>query len=204
MASPPRLRPKGPAEPTMSGSASGGTPNRSSRGGDHRAVLTSINWVREALPTSIRCSPVKRCTIHASTVPRHKSPREARVRSGSKRSSSHRAFVAENIGSSGRPLYFLTASAAWAYSRHIGAVRWSCQLISGERVSPVSRSQSSKDSRWVLSPMPASLPGSVPRKHSRADVPRLRQISAGDCSTHPRWGWWTGRSAAARATTSPT
>ena len=68
-------------------------------------------------------------------MPRHRSPRAARVRSGSNWSSSQRAFAAENIGSSGSPLRSPDglAGAVAASSRHIGAVRWSCQLSSGDR-----------------------------------------------------------------------
>ena len=72
--------------------------------GSQLARWTSSSCVREALPTSIRCSPPRRLSSQESTVPRHSSPRRLRARSGSWASSSQRAFGAENIGSSGSPL----------------------------------------------------------------------------------------------------
>ena len=94
------------------GGRGAGTPNRSRSSADHWHVPMSISCVREALPTSIWCWPVSWCTSHASTVPRHRSPRAACARSGSTWSSSHRAFVAENIGSRGSPLLRRTEAAA--------------------------------------------------------------------------------------------
>ena len=85
--------------------------------GSRRSSLHSARWrgrramVREALPASMTCAPVRCQAIHESTVPRHSSPASERDASGSNSSSSHAALTAENIGSRGRPLIRRTSSA---------------------------------------------------------------------------------------------
>ena len=86
------------------GSAARGMRKSSSSSSLQSRVARSSSAVRLALPVSMRNSPVSRCTSQESTVPTAISPRFARSRPGSTRSSSHANFRAENMGSTGSPV----------------------------------------------------------------------------------------------------
>ena len=72
----------------------------------------------------------------------------------------------------------------------IWSVRVSCQTIALWTASPVLRSQTTAVSRWLVMPMPARSPLSIPADVSAsATTSSVRaQTSAGSCSTQPGLG----------------
>ena len=136
------------------GKAARGTSKIARSSSSHVARTTSKSCVREALPASTTASPPKRDSRNASMVPMQTSPALARAWPCGKLSKSQRAFAAENMGSSGKPLLRRMGSPQplLRSEAQIGSVRWSCQDNTGVSASPLRRSQTTQDSRCVLRP----------------------------------------------------
>ena len=84
----------------MAGSIAAGTPKASRRAGSQSRVRRSISWVRDALVTSVACTPpcgppVRFHRIQVSDVPNSSSPRSARARAPSTSSRIQAIFAAE-------------------------------------------------------------------------------------------------------------
>ena len=101
------------------------------------ALVGSVTW---AAP------PVRCQAIQLSTVPTQRS----RVRSGSARSSRYCALVAETLGARWKPCSRST--------RHSPIVRRSCQPMPGPTGSPVLRSHTMVDARWLAMPTASTGP----------------------------------------------
>ena len=162
----PRTDGNGPVEATTRGRVARGMPNRVSRSSSHATAATPSSCVREALPASIRCSAPKRLSSQESMVPSRISPRRARVRLGSRWSSSHFALEAENIGSSGRPLRrrIRVSTLGERNASQSAAVRWSCQLSAGASGSLVAASHIASVSRWLDRPTATTARASCPSR----------------------------------------
>ncbi len=158
-----------------------------------------------ALDGSVTCSaPPDRCqATHVSTVPTTRS----RLRSGSAASSRWRALVADSLGASVTPSPCRT--------RQSPTVRRSCQPRPGPTGSPVARSHTMVDARWLVMPTAATGPPSA--SAARATSSAASAISVASNSTRPGAGeegrtgrWWTaatvasGRTTAARTPDVPT
>ncbi len=70
--------PKSPDELRICGSIARGTPNAPSSSSSQSRVVRSISSVRDALVTSVACSPVRFHSSQLSGVPKSSSPRSAR------------------------------------------------------------------------------------------------------------------------------
>ena len=139
-----------------------------------------------------RCRPRSPLRRRSATGGRSRScrcrsppPRRAACRAG-RRSSSHRALAAENIGSSGRPLLRrMTAPCPAARTAaQTLSVRWSCHDRTGVSASPVRRSQMTQDSRWMLRPTETTRLAVAASSASATARRTLAQISSASCS-HP-------------------
>ncbi len=126
-------------------------------------------------------------------MPNASSPPSARARAPGTVSSIHAIFGPEKYVESGRPTASRSRSgpASPASSRTSPAVRVSCQTIALAIGSPVSRSQTTVVSRWLVMPIAATSPGSTPALARAPPITsRVRcQISPGSCSTQPARGW---------------
>ena len=150
-------------------------------------------------------SPPKRDNRNASIVPIQTSPAFARAWPCGNLSKSHRAFAAENIGSSGRPLMrrMCGPQPRLRSEAQIDSVRWSCQDNTGVRASPLPRSQTTQDSRCVLRPTDTTRFAVAASSASLTARRTLPQISSASCSTQPSSGVATETGAWARAITAP-
>ena len=128
--------------------------------------------VREALVTSVTCTPpstppVRFQMTQESMVPKRMSPRSARSRRPSTLSSSQRIFGPAKYEASGRPVSRRKRS--WPTLRpsslQSASVRVSCQTMALWTGSPVCLSQSTVVSRWLVMPIAltsaAVMPGLV-------------------------------------------
>jgi hypothetical protein len=152
----------------------------------------SRSSVREALLTSVTCSPVSLKISQESIVPNTARPDSARSRSPSTLRSSHSTLVPAKYGSRTRPVRSRT-SGSWPASRSSSqraAVRRSCQTSARCSGSPVSGSQAQTVSRWLAIPTAARPPGPTPASSSAsmATARVTSQISAASCSTQPGRG----------------
>jgi len=94
-------------------------------------------------------------------------------------------LVAEKYGSSRRPV-FAVISGSWPAALrawHVSAVRRSCQTMALWSGLPVSRSQTTTVSRWLVMPMAATSAAAMPALAiaSRAVATVVDQISSGSC-----------------------
>ena len=126
------------------------------------ALVGSVTWADPPL----RCQ-----AIQLSTVPTQRS----RVRSGSARSSRCCALVAETLGARWKPCSRST--------RHWPIVRRSCQPMPGPTGSPVLRSQTMVEARWLA--MPTASTGPPLARPARAASSAARAIAAASNSTKP-------------------
>ncbi len=120
-----------------------------------RAASTSVSppdpspWtspVTPALEASVtwRSPPDRVQATQVSTVPKASSPRSDRDRSGSARSRRAATLVAEALGATRMP---------WAWSsRQVPTVRRSCQPSPGPTGTPVARSHTMVEARWLAMP----------------------------------------------------
>ncbi len=96
-----------------------------------------------------------------STVPKHRS----RLRSGSAMSRSMESLVADSLGATRMP---------WSRStRHVPTVRRSCQPMPGPTGSPLTRSQTMVEPRWLAIPTPPTgppAPSAAPATSSTAEA----------------------------------
>ena len=118
--------------------------------------------------------------IHVSTVPKHRS----RARSGSWVSSSAASLVADWLGASRMPC-------SPASVRQSNTVRRSCQPMAGATGSPVARSHTMVEARWLV--MPTASTGPPAASAARATSSTAAAISAASNSTRPGNGVSGGR-----------
>ena len=198
--------PMGPLESTSVGSTLGGMRSASSTGADQVAVSWASRPVTAALVGSVTCSAPSDNVqaTQVSTVPKHSS----RLRSGSWALSSAASLVADWLGARRMPC-------SPARVRQSNTVRRSCQPMAGAMGSPVTRSQTTVDARWLV--MPTASTGPAPASTARATSSTAVAISAASNSTRPGNGvlggiarYWTsdtvasGRTMAARSPLVPT
>ena len=103
-------------------------PISSRLGSCQSSVSRSISSVRDALVTSVACSPVRFHSTQVSIVPNASSPASARSRAPSTLSRIHLIFGPLKYVDKGNPV----ASRSWSASpssRTIASVRVSCQTI---------------------------------------------------------------------------
>ena len=113
------------------------------------ALVASVTW----------SAPSERCQAsHVSTVPTQRS----RARSGSASSSRWATLVADALGATPRP-------SAWS-TRQVPIVRRSCQPSAGPTGSPVARSHTIVEARWLA--MPTASTGPALGQHGAGDVER--------------------------------
>src|SRR5438067_239957 len=197
--------PTTPEESTTAGSTDSGTRRASSTGSDQPDASDRSMPVTAALEASVTCSePLD--SVHAtqvSTVPKQRS----RVRSGSAMSRRNASLVADTLGATRTP---------WACRpRHMPTVRRSCQPTPGPTGSPVARSHTIVDDRWLAIPTASTGPPSA--NAACATSSAARAIAAASNSTNPGAGvvgstsWYctwsteaSGRTTAARTPLVPT
>ena len=101
-------------------------------------------------------------------------------------------MLAEKYGSSRSPVRSRTiGSTPSRFSDSVNsAVRRSCQTMAGCSGSPVSRSQTTVVSRWLVIPIPAIWEAATAPRSSTSfrQANWLSQISSASCSTHPGFG----------------
>ena len=170
--------------------AARGTSKIDSSSSSQRPPTTSKSCVREALPASITASPPKRDRMNESIVPMQVSAALARACPDGRRSRSQRALAAENIGSSGSPLFRRMTPPCPDARREAQtfSVRWSCHDRTGVSASPLRRSQMTQDSRCVLKPTETTRFAVAGSSASATARRTLAQISFASCSTHPGSG----------------
>jgi hypothetical protein len=207
---------RGRSEPTTVSSmppAGGPTPDESTIEGSTPAGMFSTSSVRSSQAlASLRTSPVTPALVRSvmwasppvschtnqlSTVPKHRS----RWRSGSYVSSRNASLVADTDGDNRTP---------WSRSmRQVPAVRRSCQPMPGATGSPVARSQTMVDDRWLVTPTASAGPPSARAARAtsnaavaRADASNSTKPGTGDDGSTSRWCTWStvasGRTIAAR------
>ena len=179
--------PMAPLESTIVGRHERGMRRVSSTWSDHcrsrwssspvtAALLGSVTWSRPS--DSVHAS-------HVSTVPKHRS----RERSGSCAFSRAASLVADWLGASRMP---------WspASVRQSNTVRRSCQPMAGATGTPVARSHSTVEARWLV--MPTASTGPASASVARAAASTASAISVASNSTSPGNGvlggsrcWWT-------------
>ena len=180
-----------------------------SNSSSHSSVWMLNSMVREALVTSVTCSPccVRFQTSQLSTVPKASLPWLARSRAPGTLSSIQRILVAEKYESIGKPVFSRTmASRPRSFSSsQKSAVRRSCQTMALYTGRPVSRSQTMVVSRWLVMPMAAiDAPFNPACVTASAATPAcVDQISCGSCSTQPGCGYICGNSFCATETMLP-
>ena len=197
--------PTAPDESTMAGSTVGGMRRASRMAWSHPDPSAASSPVTPALVASVTCSapPDSVHTTQESTVPTHRS----RVRSGSAMSRSMDTLVADSLGATRRPCSRRT--------RQVPTVRRSCHPMPGPTGSPVLRSHTIVEARWLAMPTPSTGPPSpsAPAATSSTASAMARASNstkpgAGDdgstgtcrpCSTAP-----SGRTTAARTPEVPT
>ena len=147
-------------------------------------MLKSI--VREALLTSVTCCapPVSFQISQVSMVPKASSRPRRASRAPGTWSSSQRILLAEKYASMSRPVFCWMSRGrrrrAFSCSQN-SAVRRSCQTIAWWIGSPVSRSQTTVVSRWLVMPMAAMSRASSPARLSASTATPIceAQISCG-------------------------
>ncbi len=145
----------------MRGSMARGMRSRSSSGSSQSTVAAWTRAVTAAFVASVTWSgslpslapPEMTQATQASTVPKHSSPRSARVRSGSTSSRMAITLVAEALGAIRMP-------SAWR-ARQVPTVRRSCQPMPGASGVPVARSHTMVEARWLAMPTPSTGPPSA-------------------------------------------
>ena len=157
-----RATPYTSLEERISGIIERGTPKSARMSSRHSSVFRSMKSVREALVTSVACTPpsgppVRFQSTHESVVPKMRSPASARSRAPSTFSRIQAILVPEKYVARGSPtmsLYFSTPSSPASRST-IGWVRVSCQTIALYTGMPVFLSQTTAVSRWLVMPIAA-------------------------------------------------
>ena len=136
-----------------------------------------------------------------STVPNSTSPRSARRRTPGTLSSIQRILLPEKYASISSPVAerMRSSSPRRFRSSHSSAVRRHCHTMALYTGSPVALSHRMVVSRWLVTPMPATLPVGSPATASAAARRCVSHISMGSCSTQPDWGKCWGRGCWPRA-----
>ena len=155
------------------------------------ALEASVTWSRP--PDRVQATQV-------STVPKASSPRSDRARSGSARSSRAATLVADALGATRMPL-------AWS-SRQVPTVRRSCHPSPGPTGTPVARSQTMVDARWLA--MPTASTGPPSARLDEATSTTASAMAAASNSTRPGKGvsgrtgtWWMCSTVPSGRTTAP-
>ena len=136
-----------------------------------RGARSRPRWSRRSRAARRRTTSTP---IQVSTVPKHRS----RPRSGSAWSSSHSSLVADMFGASRRP--------SPRSSRQRPTVRRSCQPSAGPTGSPVARSHTTVEQRWLA--MPTASTGPAASSAARAASSAVSAMGAGSNSTRPGAG----------------
>ena len=168
--------PTTPDESTMVGSIDAGMRSGSRASSAHWDASGASRPVTAALVASVTCSaaPDNVHAIQVSTVPKHRS----RARCGSTCSSNHSSLVADAFGASRRP---------WPRSsRQRPTVRRSCQPSAGPTGSPVARSHTTVEQRWLA--MPTASTGPAASSAARAASRAVAAIPVASNSTRPGAG----------------
>jgi hypothetical protein len=201
--------PRAPDESTMVGRRASGMPSAASTSVSHPEPSLRTSPVTPALDESVTCSrpPVRVQATQVSTVPKASSPRSDRARSGSAESSSAATLVAEALGATRMPF-------PWS-SRHVPTVRRSCQPRPGPTGTPVDRSHTMVEARWLA--MPTASTGPPSARLAEATSTTASAMAVASNSTSPGNGvsgstgtWWmcstlpSGRTTAPRTPEVPT
>ncbi len=182
--------PATPVESTMVGSMEAGIRSSSKTAASHAEPSRWTSPVTPAFDASLICNwPSDRVqATQESTVPKASSPRSARERSGSNWSRMAATLVAEALGANRNPL-------AWS-SRQVPTVRRSCQPMPGPIGSPVARSHTMVDARWLAMPTASTGPPSASERPATSRT--ASAIAEASNSTSPgngvsgnTWTWWT-------------
>lgn len=136
------------SQPTIAGSDSPASPNRSSSSPSQDGESSAVSSDRLAVDASVTKAPHNRCTSQVSVVVT--TPARARL------ARSHAIFGAEKYGSSTSPVRWATRSAESANCAQTDSARRSCHTIAGVSGRPVSRSHASTVSPWLASATPAT------------------------------------------------
>ena len=168
--------PMGPLESTRVGMAARGIRSFSSTAWSQPAASAVSRPVTPALLTSVTWTfpSVRFQTIQVSTVPTHRS----RLRVGSAPSSRWATLVADWLGANRRP--------SPCQTRQSVTVRRSCQPRPGATGTPVGRSQTMVEARWLAMPTPSTGPASA--RLRRATARAASAISRASNSTRPGTG----------------
>src|SRR5699024_724339 len=150
-------------EERISGRMDSGMPMSFAMSSFQSRVSMFISIVREALVTSVTCTPpfgppVRFHSSHESVLPNSSSPASAFSRAPSTLSRIHLTFGPEKYVASGRPTrsLYLSAPSSPASSSQMRWVRVSCQTIALWTGSPVALSHTTAVSRWLVMPTAAS------------------------------------------------
>ena len=163
---------RSPVESTMVGSIDPGMPSRSSNASSQPRPSPVSNPVRPALVASVMwASPrVRTKAIHESTVPKQRS----RERSGSCSERRCVSLVADWFGAKRRPSACST--------RQSPRVRRSCQPRPLATGSPVARSQTMVEARWLVMPIDAIGPWFASMDRARSSVVVAMTIASNSTS----------------------
>ncbi len=193
----------------MVGRSASGMRRASRTSGSHPEPSPWISPVTPALEASVTCSapPDRVQATQVSTVPKASSPRSDRVRSGSAWSRMAATLVAEALGATRMPR-------PWS-SRQVPTVRRSCHPSPGATGTPVARSQTMVEARWLA--MPTASTGPPSARLAEATSTTAAAMAPASNSTSPGKGvsgstgtWWmcstrpSGRTTAPRTPEVPT
>ena len=162
----------GPLESTMVGIAAREMLSVASSASSQSRVSIENKPVTAAFDASVTFTApsVSVQIIHESTVPTHRSRR----RSGSALSSRCLIFVADWFGAKRSPSACRT--------RQSPSVRRSCQPSAGATGSPVLRSHTIVDARWVAMPMPSTGPPSARAARAVASAAAAMRVASNSTS----------------------
>ena len=173
----------------MAGRTASGMRSAASTFGSHPEPSPWTSPVTPALEASVTCSapPDRVQATQVSTVPKASSPRSARERSGSAWSRMAASLVAEALGATRMP---------WPWSsRQVPTVRRSCQPSPGATGTPVARSHTMVEARWLA--MPTASTGPPSARLAEATSTTAAAMAAASNSTSPGKGvsgstgtWW--------------
>ncbi|MBV6464885.1 MAG: hypothetical protein PGMFKBFP_00150 [Anaerolineales bacterium] len=155
----------------MRGSMTRGMPSSFRISSSQSSVSRFIKSVREALVTSVTCSPVKFQISQESMVPNSRSPLSAFFRAPDTFSKIHLIFGPEKYVASGSPVFARRRSCppCFASALQISSVRVSCQTMALWIGLPVRLSQTTVVSRWLVTPTATICSGTM-RPRSSAVV----------------------------------
>ena len=191
-----------PEESTIPGRTAAGMRRADSRCSLQPSPSPWMRPVTPALEASVTWSAPSDRTqaTHVSMVPKASSPRSARERSGSTWSRMAASLVADAFGATRMP---------WAWSsRQVPTVRRSCHPSPGATGTPVARSHTRVEARWLAIPTASTGP---PSARLRVATSRTAAAMASPSnSTSPGKGesgstgtWWMCSTVASGRTTAP-